>query len=100
MVLAVVRSKPVILLAFIHCIGCAFLLYGSCVLSSLANILLKNREQVVLLATLIQCVVVVCFLAFPHGVLGWSAVCDCDIFWSYSLEPRHMISNNVVFRQV
>ena len=25
------------------------------------------------------------FVDLPHGVMGWSAVCDCGIFWSYSL---------------
>ena len=24
-------------------------------------------------------------MAPPHGALGWSAVCGCDISWSYSL---------------
>ena len=26
-----------------------------------------------------------CSVALPHGALGWSAVCDYGIFWSYSL---------------
>ena len=26
-----------------------------------------------------------CYVALPHGVMGWSAVCDCGIFRSYSL---------------
>ena len=25
------------------------------------------------------------YVAFPHGVVCWSAVCDCGISWSYSL---------------
>ena len=25
------------------------------------------------------------FVSFPHDAMGWSAACDCDIFWSYSL---------------
>ena len=24
-------------------------------------------------------------MALPHGAMGWSAVCDCGISWSYSL---------------
>ena len=26
-----------------------------------------------------------CFVALPHGLVGWSAVCDWGISWSYSL---------------
>ena len=26
-----------------------------------------------------------CSVAVPHGAVGWSAVCDCGISWSYSL---------------
>ena len=26
-----------------------------------------------------------CSVSLPHGALGWSAVCDCGISWSYSL---------------
>ena len=26
-----------------------------------------------------------CFVSLPHGTMGLSAVCDCDISWSYSL---------------
>ena len=25
------------------------------------------------------------FVSLPHGAMGWSAVCDCGISWSYSL---------------
>ena len=24
-------------------------------------------------------------MVLPHGAVGWSAVCDCGIFWSYLL---------------
>ena len=24
-----------------------------------------------------------CTVTLPHGAVGWSAVCDCGIFWSY-----------------
>ena len=27
-----------------------------------------------------------CFVALPHGGMGWSAVCDCGISCSYSLN--------------
>ena len=26
-----------------------------------------------------------CSVALPHGAVGWSAVCDCGISWSYAL---------------
>ena len=26
-----------------------------------------------------------CSVTFPHGAVGWSAVCNCGISWSYSL---------------
>ena len=26
-----------------------------------------------------------------HGVVGWSAVCDCGIFWSYSLTFKWLL---------
>ena len=25
------------------------------------------------------------YVALPHGAVGWSAVCDCGISWSYLL---------------
>ena len=25
-----------------------------------------------------------CSVALPQGVVGWSAVCDCGISWSYA----------------
>ena len=24
-----------------------------------------------------------CYVALPHGALGWYVVCDCGISWSY-----------------
>ena len=27
----------------------------------------------------------VCYVAIPRGTVGWSAECECGIFWSYSL---------------
>ena len=32
-----------------------------------------------------------CSVAFLHGAVGWSAVCDCGISWSYSLICRFLI---------
>ena len=29
------------------------------------------------------------YVAPPHGALGWSAVCECGISWSYSLTFRN-----------
>ena len=26
-----------------------------------------------------------CSVSLPEGTVGWSAVCNCGIFWSYSL---------------
>ena len=34
------------------------------------------------------CVVAVCSLSLPHGAVGWSAVCDCGISWSYPLPVK------------
>ena len=36
-----------------------------------------------------------CSFPFPPGAVDWSAVCDCGISWSYTLELPHEISNNV-----
>ena len=30
----------------------------------------------------LQYVIVVFSVSLPHGVVGWSAVCDCGIFWT------------------
>ena len=27
-----------------------------------------------------------CSVSLPHGVVGWSAVCDCGIFWTLSFN--------------
>ena len=48
------------------------------VLSSLVNILQRKRELVALL--LLCCGSFLCSASFPHGAVGWSAVCDCGIF--------------------
>ena len=61
------------------------LLCSTCVLSSFAIISLRKRELVALLCPLaVVWLSVLClFLMVP--LVGWSAVCDCGISWSYSL---------------
>ena len=54
---------------------CCTLLY---VHSSIAIILMRKRELVVLLIFFFR-VSRVCLVALPHGAIGLSAVCDCDI---------------------
>ena len=49
-----------------------------CCLSSFAIIMMGKRKLVGLLSCDSQCSV-----ALPHGAMGWSAVCDFDIVWSY-----------------
>ena len=34
-----------------------------------------------------------CSVSLPQGTVGWSAVCNCDIFWSYSF-----LANIVLFK--
>ena len=31
------------------------------------------------------CCACLCSVSLPRGAMGWSAVCDCGISWSYSL---------------
>ena len=47
-----------------------------CVHSSLAIILKRKRKLVAL--PQMYCYYK-CSMAFPHGAVGWSAVCDCGI---------------------
>ena len=53
-----------------------------CVHYSFAIILERKRKLVALLV-LSYCK---CPLALPHDAVGWSAVCDCRMFKSYSLN--------------
>ena len=55
-----------------------------CVLSSFTIILMGKRELVVLLGFifLLSCDFM---FALSRGAMGWSAVCDCGISYSYSL---------------
>ena len=34
-----------------------------------------------------------CSVALPHGVVGWSAVCECSISWSSSLSDKDQTHN-------
>ena len=38
-----------------------------------------------------------CLVALTHGVMGWSAVSDCGIFWSYSLTFYLLSSYSSIF---
>ena len=38
-----------------------------------------------------------CFVALTHGVVGWSAVCDCGISLSYSLSFYLLSSYSSIF---
>ena len=52
------------------------------VLSSFAIILTRKRELAALLLSSFGCLATVnckCPVALHHGVMGWSAVCDCGI---------------------
>ena len=38
-----------------------------------------------------------CSMSIPHSAVGWSAVCDCDIFWlcnSYTKGCPHVRGDN------
>ena len=62
---------------------CCSLLWCSlrCVHSSIAIILLKKRERGCFAFVVFQMSCYCnCFVALPHGTVGWSAVCDCGTF--------------------
>ena len=70
-----------------------------CVHSSFASILKRKRKLVALLLLQMYCLYTYS-VAFPHGAVGWSAVCDCGISCSYSLTfllatMRRSFSHNV-----
>ena len=50
-----------------------------CVLSSFTIILTRKRELVALLLFFQMSCYCKSFVALLHGVVGWSAVCDCGI---------------------
>ena len=52
------------------------------VLSSCAVIVKEKASCFTLFVFLVHCEF---YVAFPRGVVCWSAVCDCGISWSYSL---------------
>ena len=45
-------------------------------LSSFVIILIGKRELVALLVFMVSCD---CYVALPHGAMGWYVVSDCDI---------------------
>ena len=61
------------------CVCSMFCLCINFVLSSFEIILMGKRELVALLCLSSWCLVIVVFVAFPHGAVCWSAVCDCGI---------------------
>ena len=58
------------------------MLFGTLCPSSFAIILTGKRELVAFLNCLPG---VLCSVALPRGAVGWTAVCDCGIYRSYSL---------------
>ena len=40
-----------------------------------------------------------CSVALPHDAVGWSAMCDCGIFLSYSLSVLQMQKECNIFQQ-
>ena len=56
------------------------------VLSSFAIIFKRKRESCCF-AFIVLRMSCYCksFVTLPHGAVGWSALCDCGISWSYSL---------------
>ena len=85
-----VRSKAVILWMFTY----GFLLLILCneyvyvvssffgvvlgVLSSLAILLLRTREMLALFSFTVRCCCP-CSVSLPHGIIGWSTICDIGI---------------------
>ena len=49
---------------------------------SLAIFLLRNGDRAYCLLIELR---LSAFVSLPHCAVGWSAVCDCGISWSYSL---------------
>ena len=70
-----------LILLFIHCCYCLHCVWECVVLgvlSSLAIIMLRERELVALLWLYYGCK---CSLPLPRGAVDWSAVSDCGISW-------------------
>ena len=56
-----------------------------CVLSSFAINLMGKRELAALLIVYLVSCEFHFSVALPHDAMGWSAVCDCGIYRSYTL---------------
>ena len=94
---ATVYSKAVILLLLlVHCLR-RLLLCGGFVLSHLLSVLTSYSLSIILLMKsehvahflILNVFLLLCGCLFsvslPRGAVGWSFICDCGIFWSYSL---------------
>ena len=46
---------------------------------------LDGEERAASFTLIVFLITCYCFIAFPHGAVGWSAVHDCGISWSDSL---------------
>ena len=88
---AAVRSQAVVLLLLlIYCFIYLSLFVGALcwslfwyallnVFSIFAIILKRKRELVTFLLLFLMSCYCKCPITFPHGAMGWSAICDCGI---------------------
>ena len=89
---AAVRSGAVVLLLLIYCLVCFPLFVGAlCFVFVLLCIALcpfwfcghleeEERTGYFAVVVLQVCCCCGCSVALPRGAVGWSAVCDCDIY--------------------
>ena len=57
-----------------------------CFFSSLTFVPPGKRELIAILYLSSECLNVMSLsLPLPNGAVGWSVVCDCDLFWLYSI---------------
>ena len=68
----------------------------------------ERADRFILIVYLLSCDCK-CSVSLPHGVVGWSAVCDCVIFWTLRFKNctqhrrlpdviPHNIVNRIAFR--